>query len=117
MNRRFTACCEPACELCKNNPHKACTTQLRPKYVVHQEIAAPCGGHVRLTLAAAVQQQWDQLLGSGARLQLLLVDERLRQQQAKSLLLTGASSASTQQVAELLRECVVAFDPTVSGGW
>lgn len=117
---RHSACTDPACQLCKNNPHKACAAQLRPKYVVGQEVAAPCGAPTTVTLgvgssgaAAAAAQQWAALAEQGTRLQVLLVDERARQQKAKELLLTGASSASSSQVATLLRDSVVAFDPTV----
>lgn len=117
---RHSACVDPACQLCKNNPHKTCTAQLRPKYVVGQEVAAPCGAPATVALAvrgsgtAAAARQWSALAAQGVRLQVLLVDERQRQQRAKDLLLAGASSASSGQVAKLLRDSVVAFDPAVS---
>lgn len=119
LPRRHSACVDPACQLCKNNPQKTCTAQLRPKYVVGQEVAAPCGAPATVALAvrgsgsAAASRQWSALAAQGARLQVLLVDERQRQQRAKDLLLAGASSASSGQVVKLLRDSVVAFDPAV----
>ena len=85
-------------------------------------MAAPCGAPATVALGcngngggggAAAARQCAALAAQGARLQVLLVDERARQQRAKELLLTGASSASSLQVAKLLRDSVVAFDPAV----
>lgn len=114
----FSSCRDPACSLCKNIPHKACTDaqQLCPKYVVRQQLAAPCGGALRLALGGpCAAAQWAALRAAQACVRMLLVDERKRQEHAKRLLLQGASSASNAQVAALLAESVVAFDPAVSG--
>lgn len=109
-HRSYTACTAANCTLCRHNPHKACAVQLRPKYVVGQEVAAPCGANLHVALApsgggkplppgsAAATQQWEALRSCGARAQLLLVDERARQQRTKELLMSGASGASNAQV-------------------
>ena len=48
MRRRSLGCLDLDCELCKQTPHRRCTSTFAPKYLSGDALKAKCGARIRL---------------------------------------------------------------------